>query len=168
MLASKTLALRGKYTTQDYVKLNKQLFLTEYEVKIKPYKTIDPIRPFHKWNSSQPTITLPWYHAYNKTKHDRKEHFNQATLLNCIHAIAGIIVLFCVRYSPYSLFRNLDTLSTIMNQLFEVNLINPDPATFYLPKMILQDNRRIDLCCGVDRQVHEAIQPWKINPLKIT
>lgn len=167
MLLSKTPAQRSNYTTNDYVKLNKPLFLTEFEVKIKPYKDIDPIRPFCKWSTSDPTRTLPWYDAYNKTKHDRKAHFNEATLLNCIHAIAGNIVLFCVRYSPYSLFRNSDTLSSVMNQLFEVNLIDPDPATFYLPKMILPDNRRKDLFCGLDRQPHEAIHPWKINPLQL-
>lgn len=167
MQASNTKLVKSNYTTQDYVKLNTPLYLAEYEVRIKPYKNINPIRPFAKWDASQPTKSLPWYDAYNKTKHHRKEHFDKATLENCIHAIAGNIVLFCVRYSPYRLFRNADTLSTIMNQLFDVRLVAPDPSTFYLPNMKLEENRRVDFVCGISGQIQEAIKPWKSHPLKL-
>lgn len=156
---------RKDYTTNDYVKLCQPLFLSEYEVKLKPYKNVQSIRPFDSWSSSEPTNSLSWYVSYNKTKHDRAKYFSEATLWNCIQAIAANIVLFCVRYSPYPLFQSGTTLSALMNQLFEVNLISPDPATFYIPKVQFTDNARSgELIWG---EATQFIMPWKINSLKL-
>jgi len=156
---------RKDYTTNDYVKLCQPLFLSQYEVKLKPYKDVQSIMPFYDWSPTKPTESLSWYDSYNKTKHDRTEYFGEATLWNCIQAITANIVLFCVRYSPFSLFQSGTTLSALMNQLFEVNLISPNPATFYIPKVKFSDkDRPAGLVCGEAKQF---IVPWKINPLKL-
>jgi len=60
------------FTTRDYVKLLSKLYLAEFEIKIKPYPTIAPIRPFDGWDLAKPTQSLSWYEAYNLTKHDRQ------------------------------------------------------------------------------------------------
>jgi len=58
-------------------------------VSIVGYKNIPDFRPFHEWDVSNPTGSLPWYKAYNQTIHERKEHFDKATLLNCLNVVAG-------------------------------------------------------------------------------
>ena len=136
------------FCTKDYVKLLLPLFLDEYEIKVKPYKSINPIRPFSGWNQTAPTQSLSWYHAYSKTKHDRELYFGEATLINCIQAVAANIVLFCIRFSPYPLFQGANSLSGLVNHLFSIELTNPDPTTFYIPKMELRDQRRPSLVCG--------------------
>lgn len=156
---------RGTCNTTDYIKLNKPLFLHEYEIRLKPYNDVVSIKPFSTWNLSKPTQSLEWYASYNKTKHDRNTYFKEATLFNCIQAIAGNIVLFCVRYSPFPLFNGANTLSTLMNQLFEINLLDPDPATFYIPKIVFPENARSQhLVCGDAKKYR---QPWICNPLKL-
>lgn len=85
------------FTTNDYVKLLTPLHLEEYLISCKLLGNSYPIKPFSQWNASNPTQSLQWYNAYNKTKHDRERHFSEATLENCIHAIAAVIVCFaCV------------------------------------------------------------------------
>lgn len=93
MFAVKQTPTYREFSTADYVKLKKPLFLEEYEVILKPYKNIEPIRPFANWNSLNPTQSLEWYNAYNKTKHDRHLHFDKATLFNCIHSVVANIIL---------------------------------------------------------------------------
>lgn len=143
------------FNTKDYVRLKKPLFLEEYEVKFKPYEDIIPIRPFYAWDSDKPTQSLEWYDAYNKTKHDRDSKFHEATLLNCINAIAGNIILFCIQYSPFHLEYLLDT-----NGLFEIKLIDPKPETFYIPNIALPDKLREELICW---DATGYIQPWISN-----
>ncbi|WP_264773953.1 hypothetical protein [Coxiella burnetii] len=157
ILITNTKPKKKKYTTNDYVKLCQPLFLNEYEIRIKPYKNVKPIRPFYGWNTDKQTQSLDWYNAYNKTKHDRVKYFSEATLSNCIYAVAGNIVLFCVRYGPHNLYRDG----------FEIVLVNPNPVSFYVPNMILSADRRKNLCWGIGNKVYDFIQPWIMNPLRL-
>ncbi len=76
---------------------------------------------------------------------------------NCIYAVAGNIVLFCVRYGPHNLYRDG----------FEIVLVNPNPVSFYVPNMILSADRRKNLCWGIGNKVYDFIQPWIMNPLRL-
>lgn len=154
---------RARLTTNDYVKLLQPLHLKEYEVTLKSYSSVTPRKPFLNWVAANPTSSLAWYDAYNKTKHDRENHFYEATLETCIDAVAANIILFCVRYGPYSLYESQSVTSSYFNQLFEVTLSNPDPKTFYIPNITFRD-RRHEYVCG---DCKNDIEPWIIKPLTL-
>ncbi|WP_010520246.1 hypothetical protein [Aquimarina agarivorans] len=135
------------YNTNDYVKLSEPLFLKEYKINLKVKSDIQSIIPFSNWNSQNPTTSLDWYDAYNKTKHDRETHFNKSTLENCIRAISANIVMFCVRFSPYPLWHSNDSTSAVFNNLFNIELINPNPKSFYFPKVNIPENSMNQLVC---------------------
>lgn len=141
----------GKLGTKDYVKLHGPLRLEEYSVSLPRYADIGSIRPFLNWSPAQPTQSLSWYDAYNKTKHDRGSHFDQATLLACLHAVAGAITLFSVRFGPFRLLHGAGTLSAVFNQLFSIELKGCAPTSFYVADIEIPANQRHDLVCFESR-----------------
>jgi hypothetical protein len=155
---------KGDFTTNDYVKLLGQLHLSEYQVSLPRYADIPPIRPFHSWSAAQPTKSLLWYDAYNKTKHDRSSHFIEATLRNCLQAVAANLVLFSVRFGPFHLFHGGGTLAAFFNQLFTIELKDCSPSSFYAPKLDLPANQRADLICFGSQ---ELVEPRIVDPLKL-
>src|SRR5258708_14807866 len=44
------------------------------------------------------TQDLPWYGAYNSVKHNRDEHFSQASLDNAFEALTGFFVMLSAQY----------------------------------------------------------------------
>jgi len=152
------------FTTKDYVKLLSPLYLSEFEVTVKPYSAIAPLRPFVDWDANAPTKSLNWYDAYNKTKHDRTSFFGEATLRNCLSSIAANLVLFSVRFSPFPLLESPGTLAPLINQLFSIQLHQFNPGTSYIPMLQLPANMRDDLVCG---NTQELVQPWTVAPLKL-
>ena len=108
--------IKQVFTTNDYIALRSPLHLEEYEISLPRYKEVPPIRPFLGWSTVPgPTQTLPWYDAYNKTKHDSKEHFPAANVLACLQAVAANIVMFCVRFGPFRLHQGGGMLSALFN-----------------------------------------------------
>jgi hypothetical protein len=163
--ASLAAPTRRQFTTNDYIKLKAPLFLDEYEVGLPRYPDISLMRPFAAWSlSPSPTKTLRWYEAYNSTKHNRSRHFSEATLGNCLEAVAANIVLFSVSFGPLVLFHGRGSLSTYFNQLFSLGLKGCDPRTFYAPMIALPENQRTDLICY---NAQEAVQPRVVQPLKL-
>ena len=150
------------FTTNDYVRLVSPLRLGEYEVALPRYASVAPVRPFHGWLAAQPTKSLGWYDAYNKTKHDRSSHFASATISNCICAVAANLALFATRFGPFRLFNGAGTLPAYVNQLFSMTLINCEPDTFYAPKVLLPPNQRHDLICFNSR---DLVQLWTVDSL---
>jgi hypothetical protein len=163
-LAAAAPAAASEFTTKDYVKLLQSLFLSEFKVALKPYSTVASFRPFLGWDAAAPTKSLSWYDAYNKTKHDRSTHFAEATFQNCLTAVGANLVLFCARFSPFPLFQSAGTLGTLVNHLFEIELVDCDPATFYVPLLSLPTNIREDLVCG---QSKDWVQKWTTLPLTL-
>lgn len=153
----------GRLTTNDYVKLANPLHLSEYQISLLRYKDIPPIRPFGGWSPTNPTKTLPWYDSYNKTKHNRFSNFEESTILNCIYAIAANIILFSIRHGPIILFNGATTLSGMINQLIQIDLVNPDPSTFYIPKIKILPNHREDLICFGSEKYREAAIIQSLN-----
>lgn len=152
------------YNTQDYVRLSGPLHLAEYEVFLAAYAHAPKVRPFHGWVSTQPTKSLGWYDAYNKAKHDRAANLSLATLLRCIEAVAANLVLFSVRFGPYSLYQQSTPLASLVNHLFTLELVDCDPATFYVPLVKLPSTIRTDLVCG---ETKSYVVPWSIEPLVV-
>jgi hypothetical protein len=155
---------KGGYTTNDYVKLRQPLFLEEFEVKMPRYTAVPALHPFLGWSGSNPTQSLDWYAAYNKTKHDRANHFDSASLVNCIKAAAADIVLFAVRFGPFRLHHGAGTLAALFNQTFSIGLVSPDYQSFYAPLVSLPANQRNDRICFNSK---ELIQPWIVQPFRI-
>jgi hypothetical protein len=87
-----------RWTTQDYVKLRNPMHLADYELRLTFYPRVPPISPFDTWSDSQPTQSLPWYEAYNQTKHDRESHFPAATLMHAIEAVCGAVAVFYAQF----------------------------------------------------------------------
>lgn len=155
---------QGRFTTADFVKLKRPLCLDEFEAHLPRYPDIPPIRPFFSWSSKSPTKTLPWYDSYNKTKHDRRSHFAEATLWNSLQAVAANLVLFSVRFGPFRLFNGGGTLSAHINQLFSIELKDCRPTSFYAPHVLLHPDQRDDLICY---NAKKTIQPRIVDPLRL-
>jgi len=138
--------VQGKnYTTRDYVKLASKLHLSDYRFVLRSYENLPPIRPFEKWDESKPTKSLTWYDAYNKTKHDRSKHFQEATFWNCIHAVMANLVMHAVKFSPFSMTAGDNAFSSLFNQHFYGEFASCDPTTFYLHEFSFPSNTRGDL-----------------------
>lgn len=152
------------YTTNHYVRLKEPLFLEEFEVIMPRYGVVPRQRPFSGWSASNPTTSLDWYDAYNKTKHDRLTNFASASLLNCIKATSANIVLFAVRFGPFRLHHGGGTLGALFNQTFSIELNGPNYASFYAPLLSLPNNQRNDRVCFNSK---DLVQPWTVLPFHI-
>ena len=91
-----------RWNTTDYVHLLGPLQLAAYEVELVLRGNWPRRRPFETWNSGRATESLPWYDAYNRTKHAREEHFHLANLGHLIDAAAAVFVLVAARFGPHS------------------------------------------------------------------
>ena len=105
------------YSSQDNWNLKNDYCLIEVSHKLSAYKVKFPIwkgecntrRPFANW-ASRPEKNwhvLKWYQAYNKSKHDRHQHFEKASFENLLEAVSGLVVLLSAQfmdesYSPHS------------------------------------------------------------------
>ena len=67
--------------------------LNEYSISFPDYPWIEPVAPFRNWDRSNPTGSLQWYEAYNRTKHDRESHLKKATLSFAFDAVAACAIM---------------------------------------------------------------------------
>jgi len=155
---------KNYFTTKDYVKLLFPLYLAEFEVVMKPYSLVAPLIPFMGWDAENPTKSLNWYDAYNETKHDRTKHFGKATLQHCLSAVAANLVLYCVRFGPFSLLEGRGTLSPLINQLFNIRLVGFNPESSYIPTLQLPPDMQNDLVC-VGRR--DLVKQFAVTSLKL-
>lgn len=128
-----------RLTTNNYWTLKNPLHLDEFEVAMPGYAAVPPCIPFRGWDQAQPTQSLSWYDAYNRTKHDKSSHLVDATLGACIAAVAANIVLFCAQYGPQNLDESRATIGSAFNELFCVQLVDPDKTSFYVPLINTSD-----------------------------
>jgi hypothetical protein len=97
-------ALPDRPSTVDYVGVCRPMRLDEYSVRLQRHRDYPEIWPFRGWTPSTgvagvgPTTSLPWYNAYNATKHDRELNFELATLEHALSAVAGLHVLLIAQY----------------------------------------------------------------------
>lgn len=89
---------KERYNTNDFIKVLPAMKLDEYYIKMPSYPSIKHSNPFKDWNSENPTQSLVWYDAYNKTKHDRENNFSNANLKNAIDAVCAVFILFFTQY----------------------------------------------------------------------
>jgi hypothetical protein len=80
----------------EYRKLNASHCLSSYQVRIPVWRGEKSERqPFAAWASGG---NLPWYGAYNATKHDRHESFDQATFQHLTDAACGLVALLTAQF----------------------------------------------------------------------
>lgn len=159
------LPINGRdFTTVDYVKILPVSHITEYEIGLKNFDTFVPSKPFSNWTQSSPTQSLPWYDAYNKTKHDRDLNFQLSQFQFAIDAVAANFILYCTRFSPLLLLNDTHTLSGLIKQIFEIKMINSDRKTFYLPNLSFPADTRSD-CFVFDSKKAGFQQSWNVNKL---
>lgn len=147
------------YNTNDYVKINDIAYLYNYVINFKNYSIFSKIMPFKNWNISNPTQSLKWYDSYNKTKHNKNLHFDESTLDNVINAIASNIIMYCVKFGPYSLYNDMSVLSSLINQMVFISFKKDLKNTFYLPLIELPINTGEDLFCYNSYQYKDN-RPW--------
>lgn len=88
----------------DYRKIDASHHLSSYEVILPIWNGTPPVlRPFGVWRpfrgqSGPIGINLPWYRAYNVSKHDRQEAFKEASFEALIQAVAGLLVLVSAQF----------------------------------------------------------------------
>ena len=91
---------KGDWNMGDYSRINVTHLLSDYEVKVPHWTGKLAIRrPFLAWADNK---QLPWYAAYNKTKHDRHSQFEQATFEHLIDACCGLLVLLSAQFETNS------------------------------------------------------------------
>ena len=87
---------RGDWTMGDYKKIEQSHYLSQYEVKVPNWLGSFGVRtPFSSWATSG---SLPWYTAYNHTKHDRHKNFSKANFGNLIDSVAGLSALLASQF----------------------------------------------------------------------
>jgi len=91
-------ATRQRWNTQDYVKLARPLRLSGFSVSLGHHPSLAPRQPFRVWKEGNPTLSLPWYNAYNNTKHDREGEFASAQLGHAIDAVAACAIMLAAEY----------------------------------------------------------------------
>lgn len=96
ILAENGYARGGDWNMYDYKKIDKTHLLSAYEVKVPHWSGTQSIRtPFTAWASGG---SLPWYQAYNTTKHDRHSQFAQATFDHLLDACCGLLVVLSAQF----------------------------------------------------------------------
>lgn len=78
----------------DYALVVEPLGLEVFTVEALRFPDYPKISPFKDW----PETSLSWYQAYNRTKHNREEAFEDASLENAISAVAAVFVLLAAQY----------------------------------------------------------------------
>lgn len=84
----------------DYPKIEKSHLLSRYQILLPFWKgdAKNKIRtPFASFSSNKKPSPV-WYTAYNTTKHDRNDEFENANLENLIDAICGLLVILSSQF----------------------------------------------------------------------
>jgi hypothetical protein len=107
-LDNKYKAAQDNLTMQQYCLIDISHRLSSYEIRVPTWQGSKGVRtPFHGWNQGEP---LPWYQAYNKSKHNRHENFKLATFEALIDAFCGLNALLSAQFHDEDYFPGGKTL----------------------------------------------------------
>ena len=114
LVANGAAQMSERLITSQYVKLNNAMKLDHYAVAFTNYPWLEPFKPYDGWGSTgRPTQELPWYDAYNATKHDRENSFSRATLRYVFEAISATAILVVAQYELLESFGQNSELRSI-------------------------------------------------------
>jgi hypothetical protein len=84
------------WNIHDYRRVNSTHHLSSYKAHIPIWDgTKSVFEPFKEWAVAP---SLPWYQAYNKSKHDRRNEFNEANLGNLLNSVTGLLILLSSQF----------------------------------------------------------------------
>lgn len=97
----------GNLNMDDYKKIEQSSLLSKYKVVLNNWRNYDEeidyspkkIIPFSSFDGDDSKAPA-WYKAYNNVKHNRESNFREASLDNCISALAGLLVLLYSQFGP--------------------------------------------------------------------
>ncbi len=122
---------KGDLNMDDYKKINKSHRLSSYEIKLPIwYGEKNMRKPFENWKKGK---ALPWYKAYNETKHDRKDKFKQASFNNLIDSVCGLVALLSAQFwqedfipstSLMALMGSVGGMESAIGDYFRINFPN--------------------------------------------
>lgn len=77
-------------------RLARPMRLGDWEVRLA--RSIEDLtcQPFENW--SPQSAVLPWYAAYNNTKHGRETHLHEAQLEHVLNAVAAVFILLYAQF----------------------------------------------------------------------
>lgn len=113
ILTENGLVFRGNPNMLDYWKIDASHKLSAYEVCVPTWHGERARRkPFANWTNPPAQQGLPWYQAYNATKHNRATNFHRATFEHMFDAICAVAVLLSAQFYTED-FSNSDELIAI-------------------------------------------------------
>lgn len=145
--------LNSHLNTNDYVKLLGPMRLADFEVEFVMYPDLPAVTPFGSWKPSNPTTSISWYDAYNKTKHDRESNFGRATLISAIQAVSAVAVMLCAQFGPQSVPAGI-----------RVHAQNRGADCFYLPEFVINRQANPD---GSTKSLSWSPGSWRTEPLTL-
>ncbi len=100
----------NKWSMHNFRKTNISHHLSSYKVHIPIWDGVQSFfEPFKPWANIP---ELFWYQAYNKSKHDRKNDFQEANFSNLLNSIAGLLILLSSQFGTED-FSPRDTLLSV-------------------------------------------------------
>jgi hypothetical protein len=89
-----------RFRTEDYVRLSEPLKLETYVLHLTLYPGYGEISPFAGWTAGRATQSIPWYDAYNSTKHNREGALDAASLQHVVISVAAALVMIEAQFGP--------------------------------------------------------------------
>lgn len=105
---------KGRLSITDYRKIDVTHHLSSYAVHLPIWNGTPPQwKPFEPWLAGRDKAEyhpLPWYQAYNASKHDRHEAFKQANLEHLISAVAALLIVISAQFKGEDFSAGSDSL----------------------------------------------------------
>lgn len=96
ILSENGYAKAGNWNMEDYKKLEVTHHLSSYEVRLPIWHGAGQIRtPFGPWKNATP---LPWYQAYNQTKHSRHANFHLSNFNVLVDSVCGLVAMLASQF----------------------------------------------------------------------
>lgn len=89
---------KDRFFTYDFAKLLTPMRLDEYIIEFAEMPWLGEFAPFSGWDPGNATASLPWYEAYNSSKHDRTKNLHRASLKVTLDALAALWILLSAQY----------------------------------------------------------------------
>lgn len=144
---------KKKVNIDVYKKVNKTHHLSSYQVVLPIWNGASRIwKPFEQWKFDK---ALPWYQAYNASKHDRQEHFKKANLEMLIMSVSGLLLLISsqfgtqdfsaggdmVRFSGYDYYDMEPAIGSFFRIKFPDDWTDDELYDFDWQRLKLENNR---------------------------
>jgi hypothetical protein len=117
------------------------MLLDSYRLSLQSYPTFPSFAPFEGWSAANPTQSLVWYDAYNKTKHDREENLKLATLHNAVRAVEAAVVMFHAQFGLNFGTGVFDQKTPVVRNVFRIVAdYKKHWQECYIPKLTVSQN----------------------------